>query len=68
MVFGTEDDLMEMQMSSKSQSFSRPTWYSALSTIASGVGAAEFLEDVLLHRAGVYADADRQMRRCLRRP
>ena len=25
MVFGTEDDLIEMQISSKSQSFSRPT-------------------------------------------
>ena len=33
---------MEMQMSSKSQSFSRPTWYSALSTIASGVGPPNF--------------------------
>ena len=42
MVFGTEDDLIEMQMSSKSQSFSRPTWYSALSTIASGVGPPNF--------------------------
>ena len=42
MVFGTEDDLMEIQMSSKSQSFSRPTWYSALSTMASGVGPPNF--------------------------
>ena len=42
MVFGTLEDLSEMQMSSKSKRLSRETWYSALSTIASGVGEPYF--------------------------
>ena len=52
---------MEMQMSSKSQSFSRPTWYSALSTMASGVGPPNFSRMCFSTEPAVYADANRQM-------
>ena len=60
MVFGTEDDLTNAEPQNRAVVQQTDVIERALDHRL-GRRPAEFLENVLLHRAGVYADADWQM-------